>query len=101
MTLFGLDILPQAREDITALPKKDRGVILDGIRIIHATPYREGTRLTEDLAGYRRLKKGRYRVFYRVDEDQALIRILFIGFRKEGDKSDAYRLFRKLIGGSP
>ena len=101
MNPYALDVLPQAREDIASLQGKDRSVILDALRIIHATPYREGTRLTDDMAGYRRLKKGRHRVFYRVDEDLRLIRILFIGFRKEGDRNDAYRLFRKFIGGKP
>ena len=46
----------------------------------------------------RLLKKGRFRVFYDIDETRRIIRILHVGFRKEGDKRDAYREFQRLIG---
>ncbi len=98
MIPYTLAILDVARETAAALPEKDRRMIMDALRIIQAVPHREGTRLTDDLAGFRRLKKGRYRIFYEIKEAEHLIRVLFIGHRKEGDKQDAYRLFRKLIG---
>ena len=99
MNGYRLDFLTSARAFIDALPQKDRAVIADAVRIIQSVPHGPGTQLTEDLYPYRRLKKGRWRIFYRIDETEKLIRVLFVGFRKEGDKKDAYRLFRKLIGG--
>jgi mRNA-degrading endonuclease RelE of RelBE toxin-antitoxin system len=98
VTAYALEITVHTQAAIQNLPAKDRSVIQDAIRIIQAMPHRDGTRLTDDLAGYRRLKKGRYRVFYDIDEGRRVIRILHIGFRKEGDRRDAYREFQRLIG---
>ena len=97
MTSCELEITASARAAIDALPPKDRSVIMDAVRIIHALPYREGTRLKDELAGYRRVKKGRHRIFYAVDEERSLIIILHIGFRKAGDRHDAYREFQRLF----
>ncbi len=98
MTAYALEVTDRARDAVNAIPAKQRAMILDAIRIIQEVPHREGTRLTDELAGYRRIKKGRYRVFYQVDEARRLVSILFVGFRKEGDRRDAYREFQKLIG---
>ena len=100
MTPYNLEITASARAAIDVLPLKDRSVILDAIRIIHALPHRDGTRLKDELAGYRRVKKGRRRIFYEVDEGRSLISILYVGFRKAGDRHDAYREFQRLFGRS-
>lgn len=98
MTVYALEVTDRARDGINALATKERAMVLGAIRIIQAVPRRDGTRLTDELAGYRRLKKGRYRVFYQVDEVRRVVSILFVGFRKAGDRHDAYREFQRLIG---
>ena len=49
--------------------------------------------------GYRSLRAvgQRYRVIYRVEEDQVLVLVVAVGIRKEGDKRDIYTLARKLL----
>lgn len=98
MSGYLLEVADRARDAVNDLPPKKRAMILDAIRIIQEVPHREGTRLTDDLAGYRRMKKGRYRVFYEVDEERRLIRVLHVGHRKAGDRHDAYREFKNLLG---
>jgi toxin YhaV len=58
--------------------------------------------LRKPLNEYSRLKKmglpNRYRLFFKVFEKETVIIILWLGFpRKEGDKKDCYRVFRKMI----
>ena len=97
MTPYALAILDLAREAIEALPEKDRSILEDALHIIQAVPHREGTRLNDELSGYRRLKKGRYRIFCKIDEPCHAVRILYVGFRKAGDRHDAYREFQRLF----
>lgn len=58
--------------------------------------------LKKPLNKYSRLKKmglpKRYRLFFKVFEQQKVIIILWLGFpRKEGDNKDCYRLFAKMV----
>jgi len=54
-----------------------------------------------DLAGIRRVKvMKRFRVFFIASSSKKAARVLLIGFRKAGDKNDAYKdLGRRLING--
>ncbi|BAZ12935.1 hypothetical protein NIES4071_47690 [Calothrix sp. NIES-4071] len=58
--------------------------------------------LQKPLQKYSRLKKmglpSRYRLFFRVFDEQKIIIILWLGFpRKEGDKNDCYEVFYKKV----
>ncbi len=72
--------------------------------IIPQDPYASNLALTGPLKRYGRVKKmgipQRYRLFFRVFEapQQKSIFILWLGYpRKEGDKSDCYRVFQKMV----
>jgi hypothetical protein len=54
-------------------------------------------RLSGDLAGILRVKKGRFRLFYILATEKVAARVLYVGFRKEGDKRDAYEEFRRYL----
>ena len=60
----------------------------------------EPTKLGKQLAGllqpYRRIRVGRYRVLYSVDEEKRVVTIALIGIRKEGDWGDVYRVADRL-----
>ena len=43
-----------------------------------------------NLSGVRRAKLGRERVFFLASREKQLAIVLMLGFRKEGDRSDAY-----------
>ena len=62
-------------------------------------PEQQGKPLKGDLASFRSLRADgqRYRVIYRVDRGRVLVIVVVVGIRKEGDRSDIYRLAQKLI----
>ena len=45
------------------------------------------------LGGVNRAKQGRLRIYWIASSAKRLVYILFIGYRKEGDRKDAYRKF--------
>ena len=49
-----------------------------------------GRRGPVNLAGVRRAKLGRQRVFFLASRERRLAIVLMLGFRKEGDRNDAY-----------
>jgi len=56
--------------------------------------------LRKELAGvFRRRLGGRYRLFYIVSSQHKRVIVLFIGYRKEGGRDDAYEVARKRILG--
>lgn len=58
-------------------------------------------RLTGNLAGVRRLKFGpesRYRLFYLCAPEKGRSILLWLGYRKAGDKNDAYAEMARRVG---
>lgn len=54
--------------------------------------------LKDDLAGVLRVKVGRrHRIFYLASSEKRRAIVLMFGFRKEGDKNDAYEVVRRLV----
>ena len=49
-----------------------------------------GRRGPVNLAGVRRAKLGRERVFFVASQEKQIAIVLMLGFRKEGDRNDAY-----------
>ena len=52
-----------------------------------------------ELAGFRSLRAAgqRYRIIYWVERHRVLVMILAVGLRKDGDRSDVYRLAQRLL----
>jgi mRNA interferase RelE/StbE len=50
------------------------------------------------LEGYRSVRAvgRRYRIIYKLEEEQVVVVVVTIGIRKDGDKKDAYELAKKL-----
>lgn len=68
------------------------------IRALIDDPEQQGKSLGEDLSGYRsvRVVKARYRILYKIEEDEVVVLVVTIGIRREGSKKDAYALAKKL-----
>ena len=79
--------------------RRIRQQILDRIDGLAQEPEQQGKSLRGELAGYRSLRAAgqRYRIIYRVERAKILVSIVAVGIRKEGDRSDIYRLAQKLI----
>ena len=53
--------------------------------------------LRDDLKPTRRVRHGRLRVFYIASTKHKAVIGLMIGYRKEGHRKDAYRVFKKVV----
>jgi mRNA interferase RelE/StbE len=53
-------------------------------------PNEYGEPLARDLAGYRKLPVGQWRVVYYVEEGEVLVLVLAVGKRAEGDSENVY-----------
>ncbi|MDQ3520808.1 MAG: type II toxin-antitoxin system RelE/ParE family toxin [Gemmatimonadota bacterium] len=69
-----------ARVDILATIKKK----------LTAKPEEYGEPLVRELAGYRKLPVGQWRVVYYVEEGKILVLVLAVGKRAEGDSENIY-----------
>ena len=58
-----------------------------------------GKPLRGDFAGYRSVRAAaqRYRVIYRVEGERLIVYVIWLGMRREGERSDVYATFAKLL----
>lgn len=61
-------------------------------------PDKQGKPLGDELRGYYSVRAvgQRYRIIYRIEDEQVLVLVVLVGIRKEGDKKDVYALAKKL-----
>jgi len=69
-------------KDLSCIPKKDAGRILNHIKALEENPRPPGC---EKLTGQERyrLRQGRYRIVYSIQDDELTIWIVTIGHRKD------------------
>jgi len=100
MKRWNVILMPVAKKQLAAI--KDRRVqdgLRSGLRRLEYEPELQGKPMTDELAGYRSLRAvgQRYRIIYRVEDQQVKVLVVALGIRKEGDKKDIYELMKKLI----
>ncbi|MFB2894320.1 type II toxin-antitoxin system RelE/ParE family toxin [Aerosakkonemataceae cyanobacterium BLCC-F50] len=80
--------------------RREQELILAKLAKLKHDPDKQGKALSEDLIGYRSVRAvgQRYRIVYRIIEDQVLVMVVGIGRRKEGDRKDVYTVTKKLLG---
>lgn len=81
---------------------KDRRVqngIMSSLKRLEYEPELQGKPLIDELASYRSVRAvgQRYRIIYRVDDEEVTVLVVTLGIRKDGDKKDVYQLAKKLI----
>ena len=66
---------------------------------LKGNPSQQGKPLLGEFTGFRSIKvqPNRYRIIYRVENDEVAVVVVAVGLRKEGDKHDVYALARKLL----
>jgi mRNA interferase RelE/StbE len=79
--------------------RREQQLLLARIEKLKHDPDKQGKALSEDLIGYRSIRAvgQRYRIIYRIEEDQILVVVVGIGRRKEGDKRDIYEVTKRLL----
>ena len=72
------------------------GQVIDGLA---HDPEQKGKPLWDELSGLRSIRAvgQRYRIVYKVDRGIVTVFVVSVGIRKEGDRSDVYRLAQKLV----
>lgn len=91
MRSFRLRFTPEARRLIAKLPPEPKKLIRSAIDELRNNPY-EGSELEGEFVGYRSFKLKRYRVIYRVNEEDSLVGIYHVGQRR-----DVYETLRLLL----
>jgi mRNA interferase RelE/StbE len=74
-----------AQKSLTSLPKRDYEVVRDAIFNLASNPRPHGCKKLSEREGWR-IRVGRYRVIYIIDDSLRLVRVTRIGHR-----SDIYR----------
>lgn len=79
--------------------RREQQLLLARIEKLKHDPDKQGKALSEYLIGYRSIRAvgQRYRIIYRIEEDQILVVVVGIGRRKEGDKRDVYEVTKRLL----
>jgi mRNA interferase RelE/StbE len=79
---YSLRIKESAAKEIRALPKSDRLRVITAIDGLRQSPH-QGTQLKGSSTGLRRIRVGRYRVIFEVQNDVLVVLVLRVGHRKD------------------
>ena len=79
--------------------RRTRQIIADRISQLVDEPEKRGRALIGPLLGYRSLRAAgqRFRIIYRVHQEQVIVYVVAVGIRREGDKGDIYALAQRLV----
>lgn len=92
-------IMPQAKKHLAAiLDRRIQEKIISTLRRLEYEPELQGKTLTDELTGYYSVRAvgQRYRIIYKIEEEQVVVMVVTVGIRKDGDKKDVYALAKKL-----
>jgi mRNA interferase RelE/StbE len=79
--------------------RRIRDKLVEKIDQLATSPEKQGKPLVGELTGYRSVRAAgqRYRIIYRIEENQVVVLVVALGLRKEGSRRDVYELAQKLI----
>jgi mRNA interferase RelE/StbE len=82
MAAYSLFFKKSVQKDLDGIPKKDLRKILSRIKALAGNPRPQGC---EKLTGQNRyrLRQGRYRILYSVQENELTVTIVKVGHRKD------------------
>ena len=84
-----------SRDQMRSIPPRTKSLVKGHIQRLKDNPY-SGKALEKELSGYYSLRTKRVRIIYRVDHQNCIIQIHYVGHRK-----DVYELSRELLSSSP
>ena len=97
---YQIEITPTALEALEAIAdRRTRSAIVRRIDTLAEEPEKQGKPLRGWLAGFlsTRAAGQRYRVVYRVEDDEKRVLVYMVGIRKEGSRRDVYALAEHLV----
>lgn len=91
MKSYRVRFTPEVSRLIAKLPPEVKRLVRSAIDDLRKDPYK-GSELTGEFAGYRSLKPRRYRIIYRVNEEESYLEVYHVGQRR-----DVYEVLRRLL----
>jgi mRNA interferase RelE/StbE len=76
-----------------------RGKLFERIEQLENEPENQGKPLKDELSGLRSVRAigQRYRIIYKLKDEQVLVIVAALGMRREGDRSDIYKIAERLL----
>ena len=91
MKSLRIRLTPEAARLLSKLHPESKKLIKSALQELLQTPY-SGHGLQEELSGFKSYRSKRYRILYRVYEEEQVIGVYYIGHRK-----DIYEQFKRLL----
>ena len=91
MKEYRVRFTPEAAQCISRLHPDHKRIIRDALDQLRHEPY-AGDDLQEEFAEFKSLKPKRFRILYTVDDDQQMVKVYYVGHRR-----DVYDQFRLLL----
>jgi mRNA interferase RelE/StbE len=97
--MYRIRITKIAAENIQQLEKSAQIQIINKIEKLKEEPTLLGKPLKGPLKDFRSIRAvgQRYRVIYKLVENEIIVIVVAVGIRKDGDKKDIYELMKKYI----
>ena len=91
MKSLRIRLTPEAARLLSKLHPESKKLIKSALLELRQAPY-SGNDLQEELSGFKSYRSKRYRILYRVNEEEQVIEVYYIGHRK-----DIYEQFKRLL----
>ena len=86
-----IKLTPEATRFLAGLHPDTKSIIKSALQEIRESPH-AGIDLQEELSGFKSFKPKRYRILYKLNEENQSIEVYYIGHRK-----DVYERFKRLL----
>ena len=88
---FKIRFTPEAARLFSKLHPENKKLIKFALNELRQSPY-SGHDLQEELSGFKSYRMKRYRILYKLNDEEDVIEVYYIGHRK-----DIYEEFRRLL----
>jgi len=97
--MYRIKITKIAAENMQQIEKSAQIQIINKIEKLKEEPILLGKSLRGPLKDYRSIRAAgqRYRIIYKIIENEIIVIVVAVGIRKDGDKRDIYELMKKYI----
>ena len=97
--MYKIKLTQIAAENIKKLDGRTRTQVINKIDALQTEPLLLGKRLKGPLKELRSVRAAgqRYRIIYKVLQEEIIVIVVAVGIRKAGDKNDIYELMKKYI----
>lgn len=97
--MYKVKLTQIAATNIKKLDKRTQSQVVSKIEALKNEPLLLGKPLKGSLRELRSVRAAgqRYRIIYKVVEEEIVVIVVAVGIRKEGDRGDIYELMKKYI----